>query len=140
MGIFFIDQFLEYLQYQRKFSQHTLLAYKNDLIEFQKFASVSFEILKPQEVKSEMVRSFVSDLIGKGLEPVSVRRKVSSLRSYFKYLQKEQINRIGNPDDFLACDRCGTVLDLCAVVIRHHTAAVDAPAQAHVLQFRIELG
>ncbi len=91
MGIFFIDQFLEYLQYQRKFSQHTLLAYKNDLIEFQKFASVSFEILKPQEVKSEMVRSFVSDLIGKGLEPVSVRRKVSSLRSYFKYLQKEQI-------------------------------------------------
>ena len=56
------------------------------------------------------------------------------------YLQKEQINRIGNPDDFLACDRCGTVLDLCAVVIRHHTAAVDAPAQAHVLQFRIELG
>lgn len=91
MGIFFIDQFIEYLQYQRKFSQHTLLAYKNDLIEFQKFVSASFEILKPQEVNSDMVRSFVSDLIGKGLEPVTVRRKVSSLRSYFKYLQKEQI-------------------------------------------------
>lgn len=91
MGIFFIDQFIEYLEYQRKFSQHTLLAYKNDLIEFQKFASISFEILTPQEVKNEMVRSFVSDLIGKGLEPVTVRRKVSSLRSYFKYLQKEQI-------------------------------------------------
>lgn len=91
MGIFFIDQFIEYLQYQRKFSKHTLLAYRNDLIEFQNFLSINFEISIPTEVKSEMVRSFVSDLIGKGLEPVTVRRKVSSLRSYFKYLQKEQI-------------------------------------------------
>lgn len=91
MGIFFSEQFLEYLQYQRKFSPHTSLAYKNDLSEFQIFVLEKFEIENPAEIKSDMVRSWVSELIGKGLEPVSVRRKISTLRSYFKYLQKEKI-------------------------------------------------
>lgn len=91
MGIFFSEQFLEYLQYQRKFSPNTSLAYKNDLAEFQNFVLERFEVEVPKEIKSEMVRSWVSELIGKGLEPVSVRRKVSTLRSYFKYLQKEKI-------------------------------------------------
>ena len=91
MGIFHINQFLEYLQYQRKFSPHTIIAYKNDLDEFTVFVTSQFEIQKPEEINNDMVRSWVSELIGKGLEPVSVRRKVSSLSTYFKYLRKEKI-------------------------------------------------
>lgn len=91
MGFFFTEQFLEYLQYQRKYSPHTVTAYKNDLNEFNLFLVTQFEIEKPEEIKNDMVRSWVSELIGKGLEPVSVRRKVSSLSSYFKYLRKEKI-------------------------------------------------
>ncbi|MFM9945148.1 MAG: tyrosine-type recombinase/integrase, partial [Bacteroidia bacterium] len=66
-------------------------AYKNDLLEFQNFVLQRYEIEKPEEIKSEIIRSWVSELIGKSLEPVSVRRKVSTLRSFFKYLQKEKI-------------------------------------------------
>ena len=91
MGIFFTDQFIEYLQYQRKFSPHTLLAYKSDLLEFINFTEERFEIQKSEEINNDMVRSWVSELIGNSIEPVSVRRKVSTLRSYFKYLQKEKI-------------------------------------------------
>ncbi len=91
MGFFFTDQFIEYLQYQRKFSPNTLLAYKSDLLEFINFSIERFEIQKSEAIKNDMVRSWVSELIGNGLEPVSVRRKVSTLRSYFKYLQKENI-------------------------------------------------
>ena len=94
MGIFFIDQFIEYLQFQRKFSPHTLLAYRKDLSEFKEFASGQFEIENIEHIKNEVIRSWVSSLIGKGLEAVTVRRKISSLRSFFRYLQKENIIEI----------------------------------------------
>ena len=91
MGIFFIDQFIEYLQFQRKFSPNTLIAYKKDLNEFVDFSRHQFEIEKPEEIKNDMIRSWVSSLIGLGLEAVTVKRKISSLRSFFRYLQKEKI-------------------------------------------------
>jgi len=91
MGIFFTEQFIEYLQYQRKLSPHTITAYKSDLLEFINFIEEKFEIQKSEEINNDMVRSWASELIENSLEPVSVRRKVSTLRSYFKYLQKETI-------------------------------------------------
>lgn len=91
MGIFFTEQFIEYLQYQRKLSPHTITAYKSDLLEFINFIEEKFEIQKSEEINNDMVRSWASELIENSLEPVSVRRKVSALRSYFKYLQKETI-------------------------------------------------
>ena len=91
MGIFFTEQFIEYLQYQRKLSPHTITAYKSDLLEFINFIEEKFESQKSEEINNDMVRSWASELIENSLEPVSVRRKVSALRSYFKYLQKETI-------------------------------------------------
>ena len=87
---FFVEQFLDYLQFQRKYSNHTCVAYKNDLEEFQKFLADRFEINSFNGVSSDMVRSWVSELIGQNIKPVTVRRKVSTLRTYFKFLQKEK--------------------------------------------------
>lgn len=91
MGIFFIEQFIEFLKYQRKYSVHTCIAYHNDLNTFVDFLTANYEIKQCSEIKSDMIRSWVSELIESNIEPVSVRRKVSSLRSYFKFLQKEKI-------------------------------------------------
>ena len=88
---FFVEQFLEYLQYQRKYSSHTRIAYQNDLREFENYLRQQYEVLRPQDVKNDMVRSWVSALIRFNLEPVTVRRKISSLRSFYKYLRKEKI-------------------------------------------------
>ncbi len=90
MGIFFTDQFFEYLKYQKKYSLHTLLAYEKDLEDFIIFAEKEFEISHPAEISNDMVRSWVSRLIGQDIAPVSVRRKISSLRTYIKFLLKEQ--------------------------------------------------
>ena len=94
MGNFFLESFLEYLQHQRKYSVHTQTAYSKDIKDFVEYISSEFEITAPGDVKNEMVRSWVSTLIGNKVEPVSVRRKISTLRSYFKYLQKEQIIKV----------------------------------------------
>ena len=48
MGIFFTEQFIEYLQYQRKLSPHTITAYKSDLLEFINFIEENFEIQKSE--------------------------------------------------------------------------------------------
>jgi len=90
MGILVLDPFIDYLRYQRKFSPHTCTAYQKDLEDFFVFLKTSFEVDQAVDIKNDMVRSWVSDLIGIGLEAVTVRRKLSSLRSYFKYLQKEK--------------------------------------------------
>lgn len=94
MGNFFLESFLEYLQHQRKYSVHTQTAYSKDIKDFVEYIGSEFEITAPGDVKNEMVRSWVSTLIGNKVEPVSVRRKISTLRSYFKYLQKEQIIKV----------------------------------------------
>lgn len=94
MGNFFLESFLEYLQHQRKYSVHTQTAYSKDIKDFIEYIGSEFEIAAPGDVKNEMVRSWVSTLIGNKVEPVSVRRKISTLRSYFKYLQKEQIIKV----------------------------------------------
>jgi integrase/recombinase XerC len=94
MGNFFLESFLEYLQHQRKYSVHTQTAYSKDIKDFIEYIGSEFEITAPGDVKNEMVRSWVSTLIGNKVEPVSVRRKISTLRSYFKYLQKEQIIKV----------------------------------------------
>jgi len=93
MGILVLEQFIEYLQFQRKMSSHTCIAYKNDLEDFFRFIRTEFDIADDNftAITNDIVRSWVSELISNGLKPISVRRKASSLRSFFKFLRKEKI-------------------------------------------------
>jgi integrase/recombinase XerC len=89
-----IDSFLEYLLLERKYSKHTITAYRNDLKSFEKFCVVEFDIEKIESVDYSHIRSWIVQLVDDEVSNNSVNRKVSSLKSFYKFLQKiEQIKR-----------------------------------------------
>ena len=82
-----IESFLQYLQYEKNYSSHTIESYKNDLLQFKDFISGENELI-PSEITTADVRRWVVSLMGNGYSPLSVNRKLSSLKSFFKYLQR----------------------------------------------------
>lgn len=84
-----IDQFLKYLEFQKRYSKHTIVAYRNDLYTFADHIDLCFDIQKPVEVDKRIISSFVADLIEGGLTTRSVNRKLSSIQSFFEFLQSE---------------------------------------------------
>ncbi len=87
----FIQSFLDYLKFQKRYSQHTIISYQNDLIDFFDFSAVQFTTSEPSEIKASYVRSWLASLKERGMEAKSINRKISSLKSFFKYQQKEGI-------------------------------------------------
>ncbi len=77
-------KFLDYLKYERGFSDYTIKSYREDLIEFYDFA-------KENNVDIDLVRKYLRELYEKKYSNRSISRKVSSLKSYFKYLESEGI-------------------------------------------------
>ncbi len=87
-----IQAFLDYLEYEKKYSKHTILAYKTDLVEFKDFCDVQFDQDDIENIHYNQIRTWIVDLVNKGVANRSVNRKVSSLKSFYKFLQK--INEI----------------------------------------------
>lgn len=87
-----IVKFLDYLEYEKKYSPQTLLNYKLDLDAFQKFYQVETNSSDICEASKIHLRSYLMKLSGESLSERSINRKISSLKSYYKYLLKiEQI-------------------------------------------------
>ena len=83
----FIERFIRYLQFEKRFSPNTVTAYKKDLYQFSEFsASPGSDLI---EISHQQVRAWIVSLMDQGMEPKSVNRKISSLRSFYKFLQRE---------------------------------------------------
>lgn len=93
-----VDHFLTYLQHEKRYSQHTIQAYRTDLLQFRDFMTVTFE-LGLTDAGYVHVRDFIVWLMEQGNSENSVGRKLSTLRSFYKYLLRQQIVRI-NPMAF----------------------------------------
>ena len=85
------DQFLSFLKNEKRYSPLTLTAYKTDLAQFSSFLADSYEINNISEVKHQMIRSWIVSLIEKEISNRSVNRKISSLKSYYKFLIRQDI-------------------------------------------------
>lgn len=81
-----IDSFLKYLRYEKRYSEHTLTAYRRDLEQFQAFIKETFEIQDSEEAKHPHLRSWIVELMESGITPNSINRKIATLRSYYKFL------------------------------------------------------
>lgn len=83
-----INSFLNYLSYEKKYSRHTVTAYQNDLNSFQRFFSTKYDEVDVVNVHYSQIRSWIVSLVNGGVSNRTVNRKVSSLKSFYKYLQK----------------------------------------------------
>jgi integrase/recombinase XerC len=85
----FIEQFIQYLQFEKRFSPLTLTAYQKDLDQFLAFLAISeSELLN---VTHQQVRSWMVALMDQGNEAKTINRKISSLRSFYKFLQRNEL-------------------------------------------------
>ena len=85
------ESFLEHLKIEKRYSLHTVRSYQNDLDQFFLWLSENQLPATPGEITSHQVRAWVVHLIENGISPVSVHRKISCLRVFFRYLRKEEI-------------------------------------------------
>jgi len=85
--IAFIKKYLSYLEIEKNYSSHTILNYKLDLEEFAKFSGD----IDLKQIEYTTLRRFLAHMRERHLKPRSVARKLSSLRAFFKYLQREKI-------------------------------------------------
>lgn len=91
------EKYIRYLRYELNYSVHTVLSYSKDLSQFAQFLGV--ETLEPNRVTVGDVRAWVYNLSKDGMAVRTVRRKVQSLRAYFRYLQKEGVVDANPVDD-----------------------------------------
>ena len=84
-----IDEFLNYLKYERNYSDRSVEAYGDDLRQFQRFGNEMWKELKPEQVDADLVREWIVSLMEQKYTTTSVNRKLSSLRAYFKYMLKQ---------------------------------------------------
>ena len=82
------NAFLEYLQYEKKFSVHTITAYRNDLDSFQEFLKAEFHLDSPEKADYNLIRPWIVSLVEQGLSNRSINRKISALNSYYRFLIK----------------------------------------------------
>jgi len=87
-----ITHFLDCLSLEKKYSKHTITAYKNDLYSFQEFCNEKFQNQEISSVNYSQIRSWIVSLVELGISNRSINRKISSLKSFYKFLQK--INQI----------------------------------------------
>ena len=83
-----IEKFIDYLQIEKNYSSNTLSAYKKDLIEFKNFINENFDKYPIEHAEYKAIRLWIVELVNKNLSNRSINRKVSSLKSFYKFLVK----------------------------------------------------
>jgi len=90
-----IEPFLTYIEHEKRYSPNTLSAYRSDLLQFQDFMALQFELGLP-DVKYIHVRNYMVKLMDSKVGPNSIGRKISTLKSFYKYLVRQGLLR-ANP-------------------------------------------
>lgn len=86
-----IKRFFQYLETEKRCSLHTYRAYKTDLEQFFSFISIQYQIKEISEIKLVMIRSWIVSMMDKGISSRTINRKISSLKSLYRFLIRESI-------------------------------------------------
>lgn len=90
------DKFLNYIQFEKRYSQNTFIAYKNDLEKFFEFIEIQYRINNISEVNHTIIRTWLVNLKSQNISNRSINRKISTLNKFYKYLLRESVIEI-NP-------------------------------------------
>ena len=84
-----VQPFINYLKFEKRYSQHTIISYQTDLEQFCAFLMSQFDGVAINKVTASLVRSWLAELKGEEkISAKSINRKISTLKSFFKYLMK----------------------------------------------------
>ena len=82
-----IKSFLQYLQYEKNYSSHTVLSYQNDISQFCIFLEVDSENFSPDTITSSHIQQWMLSLMSVDISPRTAARKISSLKSFWRFMQ-----------------------------------------------------
>jgi integrase/recombinase XerC len=85
-----MDLFFKYLQYEKRYSPHTLTSYHTDLGQFAQYLQQVYEITDAAEANHTIIRSWILTLVQNNIQPRSINRKIACLRSYYRFLLAQQ--------------------------------------------------
>src|ERR1700712_3701819 len=80
-----LESFLNYLKFEKRYSQHTIVSYQNDLEQFCAYITSQYQAATLTEIATTYVRSWLAELKGDKITAKTINRKASSLKSFFKY-------------------------------------------------------
>jgi integrase/recombinase XerC len=103
------ELFLNHLKYEKRYSQNTLTAYENDLDQFVLFGKKLVEDFCVEEVDYHLIRQWIVSLMDNGISAKSVNRKISTLKTFFKFLLREGVIE-KNPTDKVPIPKMGKKL------------------------------
>ncbi|MFV8332254.1 tyrosine-type recombinase/integrase [Flavobacterium sp. GSP14] len=83
-----IDAFRNYLQLEKKYSPHTIIAYCNDISSFESYNTIHFDQKNIDQANYNQIRNWIVFLVNAGLSNTSVNRKMASLKAFYKFLLK----------------------------------------------------
>ena len=86
-----IQPFLDYLRFEKRYSQHTLISYQTDLEQFFAYLASQFDSPDIPGITAMFIRSWLAEMKEEGLESRSLNRKISSLKSFFKFQLKNGV-------------------------------------------------
>ncbi len=85
-----MDLFFKYLQYEKRYSPHTLTSYHTDLEQFSRYLADVYEITDAAQAGHTIIRSWLLTLVQQDIKPRSINRKIACLRSYYRFLLAQQ--------------------------------------------------
>jgi integrase/recombinase XerC len=104
-----LELFLNYLKYEKRYSKHTITAYENDLDQFVLFGKTLVEDFCVEKADHHLIRQWIISLMNNGISSRSVNRKISTLKTFFKFLMREGLIAI-NPTDRVVIPKTGKKL------------------------------
>jgi integrase/recombinase XerC len=91
-----VDSFIRFLRFEKRSSEHTVQAYETDLRQFSEFLEKECDLPRPEEATFLLIRSWIVKMMEEGIGPRSVNRKITVLRTFFKYLMRQGVVKL-NP-------------------------------------------
>jgi integrase/recombinase XerC len=92
-----LERFLRHLKYTRNFSPHTLRAYQSDLLEFLEFCLEENPEFSPKDITRLTLRKFLAHLRQRNHQNSTISRKLSSLRSFYRFLERQGVVEVNQP-------------------------------------------
>jgi integrase/recombinase XerC len=85
------ERFLDYITHEKRYSPHTTTSYETDLEQFHDFLKDQYDISEARDASHAMIRSWIVHLLESGISPRSVNRKITTLKTYYRFMIREKL-------------------------------------------------